>query len=264
MSGRLSCSWGGWERVRGFRVAALLWLAAVWCAAGTAPANAASVLADLSSHIIAIGGGFTGDSVVLFGSTDGPGDIIAVVRGPERDVTVWQKGKVAGIWVNAHSVTFNNIPMFYAVVASRPLDQLIQPSVAALYKIGAAHLRYEAEPPVSSEGARLFTDALIEQQRKAGLFVADIGKVAFLGERLFRATLSFPQNVPTGTYLVQVFLIRDGDVVSGQTTPLVVSKVGVDAAISEFAIRESAAYGAIAIVVALAAGWLASLAFRRA
>ncbi|MGE3784483.1 MAG: TIGR02186 family protein, partial [Alphaproteobacteria bacterium] len=74
----------------------------------------------------------------------------------------------------------------------------------------------------------------------------------------------FPQNVPTGTYLVQVFLIRDGDVVSGQTTPLVISKVGLDAAISEFAIRNSAAYGSIAIAVALAAGWLASLAFRRA
>jgi uncharacterized protein (TIGR02186 family) len=264
MSGRKSRCRFAWARVRCFRAVALTWLAAIWCAAGAAPASAAAVLADLSSHIIAIGGGFTGDSVVLFGSTDGPGDIIAVVRGPERDVTVWQKERVAGIWVNTHSVTFNNIPVFYAVVASRPIDELLQPSVAALYKIGAAHLRYEPESPVSSERASRFAEALIEEQRKAGLFVADTGKVAFLGERLFRATLSFPQNVPTGTYLVQVFLIRDGDVVSGQTTPLVVSKVGFDAAISEFAIRDSAAYGAIAIAVALAAGWLASLAFRRA
>ena len=249
----------GSPRVRDFWVAALLWLAS-----GAAPVNSAAVLADLSSHIIAIGSGFTGNSVVLFGSTDGPGDIIAVVRGPERDVTVWRKGKIAGIWVNANSVTFSNLPAFYAVVASRPLEQLIQPSVAALYKIGAAHLKYEPESPVRPERARRFAEALIREQRQAGLFVADIGKVTFLGERLFRATLSFPKNVPTGTYLVQVFLIRDGDVVSGQTTPLVVSKVGLDAAISEFAIRKSAAYGAIAITVAVAAGWLASLAFRRA
>ncbi len=101
MNGRLPCLGVGRVRARSFRLVALLWLAAVSCAAATAPANAAAVLADLSSHIIAIGGGFTGDSVVLFGSTDGPGDIIAVVRGPERDVTVWRKGKVAGIWVNA-------------------------------------------------------------------------------------------------------------------------------------------------------------------
>ena len=237
--------------------AVLLWLA---LAAG--PAHGAAVLADLSSHIIAIGGGFTGDSVVLFGSTDGPGDIIAVVRGPERGVTVWRKGKVAGIWVNAQSVTFDSVPSYYAVVASRPVEQLVQPEAAALYKIGPANLKLTPVSPVPPDRARLFAEALIEQQQRAGLFAADIGKVNFLGERLFRATLSFPANVPTGTYLVQVFLVRDGDVVSGQTTPLVVSKVGVDAAIFDLAIREPAAYGAIAIVTAVVAGWLASLPFR--
>jgi uncharacterized protein (TIGR02186 family) len=251
------------RRARSFLNAALLLLTA-WTPAAWTPAHAAAVLADLSSHIIAIGGGFTGDSVVLFGSTDGPGDIIAVVRGPERDITVWRKGKIAGIWINADALTFDNVPAFYAVVASRPVEQLIQPAIAALYKIGAAQLKYETVSPAPPGRARIFAEALIREQQRAGLYVADTGKVTFLGERLFRATLSFPPNVPTGTYLVQVFLVRDGDVVSGQTTPLVVSKVGVDAAISDFAIRESAAYGAIAIAVALTAGWLASLPFRRA
>lgn len=246
------------------RAAAALRLAVLWFLAAAAPAKGSAVLADLSAHIIAIGGGFTGDSVVLFGSTDGPGDIIAVIRGPEREATVWRKGKVAGIWINADSVTFNNIPAFYAVVASQPIEQLIQPSVAALYKIGTAHLRYETASPVPPERARLFAEALIERQREAGLFAADIGRVRFLGERLFRATISFPRNVPTGTYLVQVFLVRDGDVVSGQTTPLVVSKVGLDAEIADFAVRYSAAYGAVAIALTLAAGWMASLPFRRA
>ena len=68
--------------------------------------------------------------------------------------------------------------------------------------------------------------------------------------------------MPTGTYIVEVFLVRDRDVVSGQTTPLVVSKVGLDAAVYDFATRQSAAYGAIAVVTAVVAGWLASLPFR--
>jgi len=62
--------------------------------------------------IIAIGGGFTGDQVVLFGATDGPGDIVAVVRGPDREMTVWRKGKVAGIWVNTETIAFRNVPSF--------------------------------------------------------------------------------------------------------------------------------------------------------
>jgi uncharacterized protein (TIGR02186 family) len=84
----------------------------------------------------------------------------------------------------------------------------------------------------------------------------------FLGDRLFRTTLVFPANIPTGTYLVEVFLVRDKDVVGGQTTPLVVSKVGVDAAVFDFAHSNAFAYGAIAVAMAVVAGWIASLPFR--
>jgi uncharacterized protein (TIGR02186 family) len=242
-----------------------LWLAMVLslllgCAAG--PARGDAIVADLSSHLIAINKGFTGDSVVLFGATDGPGDIIAVVRGPEREMTVWRKGKVAGIWVNVESMTFTNVPSFYAVSASRPLDELVLPGTAALYRIGAANLKLQSKPGATGERAKRFAEALIEEQQRLGLIADEIGKITFLGERLFRASISFPANVPTGTYLVEVFLARNRDIVGGQTTPLIVSKVGIDAELSEFATREAAAYGAIAVLTAVVAGWLASLPFR--
>src|SRR5436309_8978809 len=193
---------------------AFLLFAALACTGGRARADA--VVADLSSHLIAITTGFTGASVVLFGATDGPGDIIAVVRGPERDMTVWRKGKVAGLWVNAEAMSFTNVPSFYAVAASRPLDELLLPGAAALYRIGIANLRLESRALAGGERATRFADALIEQQQRAGLIAADVGKITFLGERLFRASIGFPANVPTGTYLVEVFLARDRDVVSGQ------------------------------------------------
>jgi uncharacterized protein (TIGR02186 family) len=103
---------------------------------------------------------------------------------------------------------------------------------------------------------------LIEEQQRLGLIADDVGKISFLGERLFRASIAFPANVPTGTYLVEVFLARNRDIVGGQTTPLIVSKVGIDAEVSDFATRQAAAYGAIAVLTAVVAGWLASLPFR--
>ena len=92
----------------------------------------------------------------------------------------------------------------------------------------------------------------------------DSGRVTFLGNRLFRAGIHLPANVPTGTYQVKVFLLQDGRVVSAQTTPLQVSKVGAEAAVYDFAYRNSALYGLIAILVALMAGWAAHLVFRKA
>jgi uncharacterized protein (TIGR02186 family) len=226
------------------------------------PARADAVVADLSSHIIAINSSFTGASVVLFGATDGPADVIAVVRGPDREMTVWRKGKVVGLWVNAESVSFTNVPSFYSVAASRPVGDLLLPGSAALHRIGTGNLKLEPGARVAPDRAKRFTEALIDEQQRAGLFGTEIGKITFLGERLFRATISFPANVPTGTYLVEIFLVRDHDIVGGQTTPLVVTKVGVDAAVFDFATRESAAYGAIAVLTAVMAGWLASLPFR--
>jgi uncharacterized protein (TIGR02186 family) len=239
-----------------------VWLSCLALALAAGPARGDAVVADLSAHLIAITSGFSGASVVLFGATDGPGDIIAAVRGPEREMTVWRKGKIAGLWVNAESMTYSNVPSFYAVAASRPLDEVLSPSAAALYRIGTANLRLQSKPLATGERVQRFAKALVEEQERAGLIAGETGKITFLGERLFRATFAFPANVPTGSYLVEVFLARDRDVVGGQTTPLRVEKVGIDAEVSDFARREAALYGAIAVLTAVVAGWLASLPFR--
>jgi uncharacterized protein (TIGR02186 family) len=229
-----------------------------------APARGQSLVADLTTHLIAITTGFTGASVVLFGTTDGPGDVIVTVRGPEREITVRRKQRVVGIWVNTRQMTFAKVPSFYAVAASRPIEETISPATASLYRLGLANLKLEPLTPAPPVVTDAFRTALVDAQQKAGLFVARMAKVDFLGERLFRTTISFPSNVPTGTYLVEVFLVRDRDVVSGQTTPLVVSKVGLDADVSEFSYRQPGFYGAIAVLTAIVAGWLASLPFRNA
>jgi uncharacterized protein (TIGR02186 family) len=225
-------------------------------------ARAEGLVADLTSHLIAITTGFTGSSVVLFGATDGPGDVVVAVRGPEREMTVRRKSRVAGIWVNTQEVTFANLPSFYAVAASRPMADILSPAAAAFYRLGIANLKLTAATPAPSVVVDAFRAALEHTQQEAGLFVERIGKVDFLGERLFRTTITFPANVPTGTYLVEVFLVRDKDIISGQTTPLVVSKVGVDATVFEFSTRQPGFYGAIAVLTAVVAGWLASLPFR--
>ena len=81
-----------------------------------APARAADeFIADLTTHFIAITTGFTGTEVVLFGATDGTGDVIVIVRGPEHDAVVRRKSRVAGLWINTQQMTFTGVPSYYAV-----------------------------------------------------------------------------------------------------------------------------------------------------
>src|SRR6266478_4035745 len=113
-------------------------------------ARAEGLVADLTSHLVAITTGFTGASVVLFGATDGPGDVVVAVRGPEREMTVRRKHRIAGIWVNTQEVTFANAPSFYAVAASHAIEEILSPAAAAFYRLGVAHLKLEAEMPAPS------------------------------------------------------------------------------------------------------------------
>jgi uncharacterized protein (TIGR02186 family) len=227
-------------------------------------ALAQSVVADISSHLVAITTGFTGTSVVLFGAIDGPGDIIVVTHGPTRDMVVRYKSKVAAVWINTGQATFRGAPSFYSLASSRPLQEIAPAAVLQQQQIGLDNLRLTPQERLTPERAKEYRDALLRNQERAGLYVPTVGQVAFLGNRLFRATIAFPANVPTGSFSVQVFLLRNGAIVGAQTVPLNVLETGVDATVHDFADRFAFAYGVLAVVLAAAAGWLASLPFRRA
>jgi uncharacterized protein (TIGR02186 family) len=246
-----------------YRTAALLLLALLGLAGSQArPAQAAPLIADLSNHLIAITTGFAGTDVLMFGATDGPGDIIVTVRGPLTDVAVRRKERVAGIWVNRDSLTFGLVPSFYAVASSRPIEELLTPELLQRQQVGANNIsliRPDARPTKVEE----FRKALVRVKEQQGLYSSALGKVSFLGNQLFRTDLRFPSNVPVGSYLIEVMLIRDGKLVSAQTTPLVISKAGLGAAIYQFAHTQSLAYGVSAILAALLLGWFAYLIFRK-
>lgn len=227
------------------------------------PARAQALVADISEHLVAITAGFTGTDVVVFGAVEGEGDVAVVVKGPERDVTVRHKGRIAGIWVNQDELEFIGVPLFYLVSTTRPVEELAPPEVLKRHDIGLDNLRLVAQKVVSPEEYRVFREGLIRNKRRQGLYFPEPLKVAFLTGRLFRSDFYIPANVPIGTYSVEVYLIRDGQVVGAQTIPFVVSNAGVGADIQYFAHVHSILYGIIAIALALVAGWGASVAFRR-
>jgi len=155
------------------------------------------------------------------------------------------------------------VPSFYAVAASRELDKIASAPERAREEIGAEYLRLVPEAERDPQTVAEYRTALIRNEEAEGLYAASVARVSFLGARLFRVNVDFPANVPVGTYQVQVFLFRNGAVVSAQTTPLVISKIGASADLFDFAHRHAAAYGAIAVAMALLAGWLAAAVFRR-
>ncbi len=243
---------------RGGLLALLLLLA-------TAPSGvrAQGLVADVSDHLIAITTGFAGTDILVFGALDEPGDVVIVVRGPARPVKLYRKAPVLGVWLNSAALTFPQAPSFYAVATSRPLEEVAKESERRRLQLGLAELDLRPQSPVSANLLAEWSGALIRARQALGLYRDTGGRVTLLGERLFRASVTLPTNVPVGTYLVDAYVFENGIAVAAQTIPLVVSKVGFEADIYNFAQRQGALYGVAAIVIALVAGWVAHLLFRR-
>lgn len=242
--------------------AAMLLLSASLACGGASAAE--PVRADLSDHVVAITTGFTGTSLVLFGTRQEPGEIVIVVRGPTAGAVVRRRHHVLGFWLNTEGATFDDVPAFYATISNRPPDQIASEAILRLHRIGIdnLHPRLRDRGDLGAKREAGYRAALVRRQEREGRFVEQVGTIAFLGEHLFRTTVAFPSNVPVGTYAVEIFLFRDGALVAGQTVPLTVTEAGVDSNVSQFAQDEALIYGLIAVAATAMAGWLASLPFR--
>ncbi|MEQ9327332.1 MAG: TIGR02186 family protein [Rhodospirillales bacterium] len=231
------------------------------------PARADTMIADLSSHLIAINSSFDGDDVLMFGAVEGRGDVIVVVRGPEENLTIRRKERVGGIWVNNAYQTFNDVPVFYAISATRPIEELLPDALdRKRHAIGFDQIAFKTGAEnrnVASDDVGTYIEALVRNKQRIGLYRYAVGDISIASGRLFRAPLHFPANVPEGIYRVEVYHVRNGDILSAEITPLSISKVGLEFEVYDFATRNGLAYGILAVIIACFAGWLGNIAFRK-
>ena len=221
------------------------------------------LLIALSTQRIEIDSSFSGTSILLFGATDLAGDVVVSVRGPEGPVVVRRKQRSFGVWVNRESIAFRNVPGYYAVAASRPLEEIAPAELLDRDQLGSQRILLEAIWFDTSGDADEFRAALHRHRERDSLYRSEPGTVEFIDERLFRTTIDLPAHVPTGDYRVEAMLIADGEILSARSAALSIEKAGFSADISAFARADEALYGVIAIALALVAGWLGSFAFRK-
>lgn len=229
------------------------------------PVSAATPLVvDLSRNKIEITTGFTGTNLLLFGTVERKGDVVVVVRGPLQEEIVRRKERIAGIWINRAAVTFNSVPGYNFVASSRPLNHIATEGTLRRLQLGSDRLALSSVGMPSKEFESTFRKGLISLKKEKSLFSAKPASVTILSGKLFRADLTFPANVPTGNYTAEIYLFDSGRPVSIVRKELSVRKVGLGAAIYNYAHDHAALYGIVAVLIALFAGWLGGVIFRKA
>jgi uncharacterized protein (TIGR02186 family) len=188
-------------------------------------------------------------------------DVVVVIRGPDADMIVRRKVRIAGVWVNRDAMMLHDMPTYYSVASSRPLAKIAAIGTLERYQIGIANVQPESVGTHSPAKAEPFRRAAAADRAHAGLYLEDTS-VEFLGNSLFRARVPIPATVQRGEYTAEVLLFRDGNIVSAQSTPLYVDQFGFERGLFNFAHRNAFVYGLTTVLLAGLFGWLSSLMFR--
>jgi uncharacterized protein (TIGR02186 family) len=237
------------------------------------PARGERLIASLSSHIVEITSSFTGVELVLFGTIENDAaaeplrrayDIVATVTGPRQELVTRRKERIFGIWVNARSRTFRDVPSYLAVLSTRPFDDFADAKTLQRQQVGIANAAFAQSPPGAvSAGEDEFRRAFLRIKGERGFYRESTNGLTFLTPTLYRASIYVPAEASVGSYEVDVKLFADGGMIARTSSAFEIVTVGFERFIAASAVDHGILYGLATAALAMMTGWFASIVFRR-
>lgn len=227
----------------------------------------------ISSTEIAIVPDFAGTDVTIFGAIEnvdpallakGGYDIVVALEGPRDRITMRRKERVAGIWINRHSVVFEAMPESYSMTSTRDLSLIASDLELGTHGVGLPRARIVPSSfSGRAEEVARYRDAFLKLKADSRLYQASPGGVKFVSSSLFAATIHIPADVPNGRHLIRAYLFKEGRFFDEKQLEMHVVKTGLEEAITAAAFEQPLMYGLFAVLLAVLTGWAASLMFRK-
>jgi uncharacterized protein (TIGR02186 family) len=239
------------------------------------PARAERLVVSLSSHVVQITSNFTGVELTLFGTVENdqaaspPGgryDIVVTVTGPRESTVARQKERIFGIWINAASRTFIDVPSYLMVLSTRPFDSIAAPDALRREHVGIANIPMKRQigPDVAAAVPDdPFRQAFVRLKHERNLYGEITDGVTFRTPSLYRAAIYVPAEAVIGSYDVDVKLFAGGAMIARTSSSFEIMTVGFERFIANAAVNYGLAYGMATTAMAVMTGWLASILFRR-
>jgi uncharacterized protein (TIGR02186 family) len=253
-------------------------LALVFILAASVPAWAATpetsskVLTAASKNRIDIGLFYKGDRVHFFGVNPVPGSdlIIRLTAVKDEELKLSMKGRVGPFWMTVKQFAVTGAPFMYKIHASRPIKDIISDKTAQELELGfpaikkrlQLHLIRGESAPEDAE--QVFT-GLLKIKKDANLYNIEEGpeRLEITEGRLFSHYFRFPPAATEGKYLVESFSFTNGELVGYGKDEINVSKVGLEAWLTNAAQNYPMAYGIGAVLFAIGAGLLVGMIFKK-
>lgn len=224
---------------------------------------------ELAINHVDITTDFTGDYLTVFGmvnlqkkqnSENGTSLLAIVFKGPDRKVVVRRKENIYGMWINGSSFEFLDVPSYYDYAVSNLGYKNFGEDN---YNIGLNSIDFTATEADETGDVSIFKEALIANRITKGLYSVSEGKIDFINGGLFKTGFKIPPSVPAGTYQVTAYLFENGDLVEREQASLKIAQTGFAADLYNFAYDHALLYGIFSVLVAIWAGLVTNLIFRK-
>ncbi|CAK8162994.1 putative TIGR02186 family protein [Candidatus Xenohaliotis californiensis] len=226
---------------------------------------AGDLAVDISNDFVNIGSDFNGIDLLIFGTKKPDEDIIILVKGVKKNINILKKEHTAGIWIVKEKRNIKDIESFYYIASTKPLSEFNQITLKNLgigienITVNIKHLSKKNQTLTSDKD---FINAFLTLRVKSGLYIDRKQSVEILDNKLFKENLSFPHNIPLGTYSSQIFLFKNNILREIKILPIHIEDKGIGALIFKFSREWSIFYGILAVTMGVLIGWIGSTLFK--
>lgn len=240
---------------------------------------------EISPGTVGVGVNFGGADVAVRGKAPEGTQLVVKVSSQPETVRLSKKGRVMGIfWMTTERAVVENMPSFYAVYSSQPLETLLDKEEQSRIGVDTECTGLMAQARVVSDSAdhgalpadqaQAYVTSLRDMYIKSGRYVPCMSchrvqpetpagqsaatQPAQMTVHLTRSDWSLnvklPADTPLGEYNVTAYYIQGGKVIDSQSATFDVEKVGIVETLGTLATQNGVVYGAMALAIVVATG----------
>jgi hypothetical protein len=221
---------------------------------------------QVTPNEIEIGAFFQGARVEVKGEIPPGSEAVMEIMGQPLEEHLMRKGRRGILWMNVGELQVQGAPSLYLVASTNP--NLLTPSQNPEAPWGYQALKRRisfAGHLQGDEQAALFQQFL-QLKESEELYSSSSNPMPVTASTpdkpVVQDNFSLPAKIAPGTYRLRLSVVQHGQVVSQKSAELKVAMIGFPAFLSSLAYQHEALYGILAVVIALAAGFLMGVLFK--
>jgi uncharacterized protein (TIGR02186 family) len=225
-----------------------------------------------SKNLIEIGLSYQGDQIYFFGVSPVKDCdlIIRLTAEKSEEVKLSVKGRVGPFWMTVKQYQVSHAPFIYKIHSTKPVEQIVSPETARELELGYGAVQKQMKlhlirgEAAADDADRVFK-GLVKIKEEANLYniVADPQRLEVAEGRLFKHYFRFPPAATEGRYVVESFAFLGGQQVGYGRDVIQIKKVGLESWLTSVSQNQPALFGIMAVIIALAAGLLVGMIFKK-